>query len=154
MSSFTKKAIAKLWILRVLDLAFLLTPLAVYIGIALGNEGATYQKISVVGTVSVALILTIFNLITKKALRSPIWIILIGLYFALKEALLPLIILLAASTILDEFVFVPLINRTKVEVTSNKEMDKREKMKDRNGAHKSDSSSGENGTLRAKLKEE
>lgn len=126
MSSYTKKAVAKLWALRILNLALLITPLIVYICIALGTEGVlASQKVSLIGTVTIALILVTFNIITKKALRSPIWIILIGLYFVLKEVLLPLIVLLAVATILDEFLFTPWIDKVKMEVVSNKTIDKR-----------------------------
>lgn len=126
MSSYTKKAVAKLWVLRILNLALLIAPLMAYICVALGSEGVVAtQKVSLIGTVAVALILVTFNLIAKKALRSPIWIVLIGLYFALKELLLPLVIMLAVATILDEFLFTPWIQKAKMEVVSNKTMDKR-----------------------------
>lgn len=125
-SKHTKRARAKLWILRLLDWALLFTPLLVYICIALGNGGVTTPaKVGVVGTVAIAAIITIFNILAKKSLRSPIWIILIGLFVAMKEWLMPLIIITAIATILDEFLFEPLITKTQTELISNKTIDKR-----------------------------
>lgn len=125
-SKHTKRARAKLWILRLLDWALLFTPLLVYICIALGNGGVTTPaKVGVVGTVAVAAIITIFNILAKKSLRSPIWIILIGLFVAIKNWLMPLIIITAIATVLDEFVFEPLITKTQTELISNKAIDKR-----------------------------
>lgn len=125
-SNYTKRARAKLWILRLLDWALLFAPLLVYICIALGNGGVTTPaKVGVVGTVAVAAIITIFNILAKKSLRSPIWIILIGLFVAMKEWLMPLIVITAIATVLDEFVFEPLITKTQTELISNKAIDKR-----------------------------
>lgn len=85
-SKYTKGARKKLWLLRALDWALLFTPLLVYVGIALGHGGVTTPaKVGVVGTVAVAAIITVFNILAKKSLRSPIWIILIGLFVAMKE---------------------------------------------------------------------
>lgn len=97
-----------------------------YICIALGNGGVTTPaKVGVVGTVAIAAIITIFNVLAKKSLRSPIWIVLIGLFVAMKEWLMPLIIITAIATVLDEFVFEPLITRAQTELISNKAIDKR-----------------------------
>lgn len=99
----------------------------VYVCIALGNGGvATPAKVGVVGTVAVAAIITVFNVLAKKSLRSPIWIVLIGLFVAMKEWLMPLIIITAVATVLDEFVLEPLITNAKADLISNKAIDKRE----------------------------
>lgn len=125
-STYTKRARAKLWILRLIDWALLFVPLLVYIGIALGNGGVTTPaKVGVVGTVAIAAIITVFNILGKKSLRSPIWIILIGLHVAMKEMLMPLIVMTAVATILDEFLLEPWITNTKTALISNKAIDNR-----------------------------
>ena len=73
----------------------------------------------------IAIILTVFNIIAQKKLRCPIWIMLIGLFVAIKEYLLPLIIILAITSILDDLVFTPLIGYYKTKLISNKAMDER-----------------------------
>lgn len=125
-SNYTKICRLKLWLYRILDLLILFTPVAVYIVIALCNDGVTtIGKVSVVGMVAVALILSLFNIIAQKRLRCPIWIVLIGLYIAIKEYLLPLIIILAIVTILDDLILTPLITYYRDKLIANKAIDER-----------------------------
>lgn len=123
-SKTTKKTRSILWILRSIDLAILVLPLLVYVIIALIGGGAVKEKVAVVGTVLIALILVAFNIITKKHLRSPLWIVIIGLYIAVNN-LLPLIGMIAVSTIIDEFALSPLIEKYKVRLESHKAIDQR-----------------------------
>lgn len=124
-SKFTKECRFKLWLFRILDAICLVTPLLVYIIIALCGGAVVAAKVAVVSTVMIAIILTIFNIIAQKRLRCPIWIMLIGLFVAIKEYLLPLIIILAITSILDDLVFTPLISYYKTKLISNKAMDER-----------------------------
>lgn len=123
-SKTTKKTRSILWILRSIDIAILVLPLLVYVIIALIGGGAVKEKVAVVGTVLVALILVAFNIITKKHLRSPLWIVILGLYVAINN-LLPLIGMIAVSTIIDEFALSPLIEKYKVRLESHKAIDQR-----------------------------
>ena len=126
-SDYTKQTRAKLWIYRAIDWGMLFLPVFIYIVKALCDKGVTVTgKVSVVSTVLIALILTIFNIFRQKDLRCPIWIALIGLYIAFKEWLLPLIIILACVSTLDDLLFKPLIGYTKTELISSKTYDKRE----------------------------
>lgn len=116
----------RLWLYRILDWAILFLPVFIYIAMALADGGVTKAgKVSVVATVMVALILTIFNIFRQKELRCPIWISIIGLYVAFKEQLLPLIIILAISTTLDELLFKSLIGYYKGKYISSKTYDER-----------------------------
>ena len=125
-SNYTKKAIRILWLLRACNLAFLFVPVMVYVIIALASGGVTVTgRVSVVGSVMVSIILTTFNVITKRNLRSPRWIILIGLFVAIREALLPLVIMLAVTSVLDDLVFTPLIDHYKHVVETSLVIDKR-----------------------------
>ena len=125
-SKFTKECRFKLWLFRILDWVCLFMPLIIYIGIALSSgEAIVAQKVAVVSTTMVALILSIFNVISQKRLRCPIWIILIGLFVAVRDYLMPLIIILAITSVLDDLVFTPLIAYYKTKLIANKAMDER-----------------------------
>ena len=124
-SKYTKKARFWLWFYRILDAVCLVTPLLIYVIIALCGGAVVAAKVAVVSTVMIAIILTVFNIIAQKKLRCPIWIMLIGLFIAIKEYLLPLIVILAITSILDDLVFTPLIGYYKTKLISNKAMDER-----------------------------
>ena len=125
-SNYTKVCRAKLWLYRSLDLIILFAPVIVYTIIALTKDGVTVPgRVAVVGSVCIALILSLFNIIAQKRLRCPIWIILIGLYVAIKEILLPLIIILAIVTVIDDLLLTPLITYYRTKLISNKTIDER-----------------------------
>lgn len=126
-SEFTKTVKTKLWLYRAIDWALLFLPVFIYIIMALQDGGVTTTgKVSVVSTVMIALILTVFNIFRQKELRCPIWIVLIGLYVAFKEWLLPLIVILAVTSTLDDLLFTPLIGYYKTKFISSKTIDERE----------------------------
>lgn len=126
-SAYTKKCRTMLWILRILDWICLFLPLIIYVVIALSSGGVlAIGKIAVVGTVMIASILTAFNVIAQKRLRCPIWIIIIGLYIAIQKWLLPLIIILAITSILDDLVFTPLIHKYYTKTLASETIDERE----------------------------
>lgn len=127
-SKHTKRLRAKYWIIKVLDFLVLCVPLMVYVGYTLfsGNPIITAtSKICVTGGGLIALVLTAWNFLCQKHLRSPIWIVLLALYFAIGQYLLPLIICLAIGTILDELVFRPLITNIREKLNASKVIDSR-----------------------------
>ena len=125
MSKYTKECRFKLWLFRILDWVCLALPVIVYIIIALSGGALVAQKVAVVATTMVAIILTVFNIIAQKRLRCPIWIVLIGLYMAIQKYLMPLIIILAVTSVLDDLVFTPLISYYRTKLIANKAMDER-----------------------------
>lgn len=125
-SKFTKACRRKLWFFRILDWICLGLPLIIYVIIALANgEAVVAQKVAVVSTTMIALMLTVFNAISQKKLRCPIWIVLIGLFVAIRDYLMPLIIILAITSVLDDLVFTPLIGYYRTKLIANKAMDER-----------------------------
>ena len=125
-SDFTKVCRLKLWLYRIIDWILLFMPVIVYVIIALCDEGVTtVGKVSVVGTVAVAAILALFNIIAQKRLRCPIWIVLIGLYIAIRDYLLPLVIILAVVSICDDLILTPLISYYRSKLIANKAIDER-----------------------------
>lgn len=132
MSKRTKLLIARKWGLLILSWFLLLAPIIGYITYAFVLQGiSTFGYIVMIGCIAIALIVWMVNIILKMKLKCPIWIILVGLYFALEpvvKTVVPLFLLLAMATILDELVFAPIINHTRTQIISSKEIDKREKM--------------------------
>lgn len=125
-SKFTRDCRRKLWFFRILDWLCLAAPLIIYIIIALANgEAVVAQKVAVVSTAMIAIMLTIFNTVAQKKLRCPIWIVLIGLFVAIRDYLMPLIIILAITSVLDDLVFTPVISYYKTKLISNKAIDER-----------------------------
>ena len=125
-SKYTRECRFKLWFFRILDWICLFMPLIIYICVALSSgEAIVTQKVAVVSTTMVAIILSVFNVISQKKLRCPIWIILIGLFVAIRDYLMPLIIILAITSVLDDLVFTPVISYYRTKLIANKAMDER-----------------------------
>ena len=126
-SAFTKKSRTLLWTWRIIDWACLFAPLLIYLiyGLA-SNNVTTGAKVTLVGMLFLALILTAINVIAQKNLRCPIWCLLLGLYVAMDKYLLPLIIILAITSILDDILFTPLIHYYYTQTVASKTIDKRE----------------------------
>ena len=123
MNSPTKKYKRLARLFSLLSILVLLAPLAYYLVEAF-IAGVVIEKLALGGLATMAIILTLFNTIMKANLRSPIWLILLGIFFVL-ENILPLIIFIAAGTILDEFILTPLARRYRNLYTINNEIDKR-----------------------------
>lgn len=125
-SEYTKLCRRKLWLYRIIDALLLLVPLIAYFGFALASgEVTTTGKVTLVGTVAIALVLVVFNVIAQKRLRCPIWIVLIGFFVAIKNWLLPLIIILAIVSVLDDLVLTPIISYYRSKLIANKAIDDR-----------------------------
>lgn len=130
-SKFTKKSRALLWTWRVIDWLCLFAPLIIYLIIGLSNNNVTTgAKVTLVAMLFLALILTAINVIAQKHLRCPIWVLLIGLYVAMDKYLMPLIIILAITSILDDLIFTPLIHYYYTQTVASKTIDKREAAED------------------------
>ena len=126
-SEFTKRCRRKLWLFRILDWICLIMPILIYVVIALSNDGIKMgYKVTLMSMLIIAIILCIINVIAQKRLRCPIWIILIGLYVAIRDYLLPLVIILAVVSVLDDLVFTPLIHYYYTKTVASKTIDQRE----------------------------
>lgn len=122
----TKQCRLNLWLCRIIDIIILVLPLIIYFFVAVCDDTVIVaQKVGLVGMFSIAVMLTVINIAFQKHLRCPIWIYIIGLYIALKNFLLPLIIILAAATVIDEFVLTPMIKYYKTKLIANRAMDER-----------------------------
>lgn len=119
----TKKYKTKLNICRLLS--FTLTVLPVIIYAIMGfMQGSTGEKASLGICVVLALIFVLINVMFKYHIRSTLWVLLIGIYVCI-DNIIPLLLIMATTTIIDEFALVPLINKYKNKYLINKEIDLR-----------------------------
>lgn len=99
-------------------------PIAVYSITALINADLMHEKVALSLTVFIVLILSAVCLVNKVALRSRLWILLIGLYFCLDFILTPLIVI-AVCQVLDELIVSPVAKHYRNRYKINKEIDQR-----------------------------
>lgn len=107
-------------------LSWLLTfaPILIWLFIAMAKSN-DLTKTALALSVTVAGLLSMVNLLLKYSIRSTVWILLIGIYIALKD-ITPLLIIIAVTTMLDEFIVHPLYKHYKERYIINKEIDKRQ----------------------------
>lgn len=128
MSDYTKITRIKYYIAVSINWILLFLPVAIYvIMIVVDKDTGGGSKVAVVACLMIAAVITLMNALTKVRLRCPIWIILIGLYIAVREFLLPLIIIMAVATILDDFLFAPLVTHYRTKLISAKTFDEMHK---------------------------
>ena len=122
----TRKYRRRAIICKTLSILLTVAPLITYVIMGLiDNTIHRGDKLFLGGMVICALILVTINTLFKYHLRSPLFLMLLGVYFALGN-ILPLIIILSIGVVLDEFILSPLATKYKTLTTINKEIDKRE----------------------------
>ena len=87
-------------------------------------QGEVQEKVTLGCTLIVCLILVALNTIKKRNLRSPVYLMILGIYVCL-DNLLSLFLIMAITTMADEFVFSPLHASFKNKAVINKEIDRR-----------------------------
>jgi cyanate permease len=119
----TKKYKIKLNICKLLSFTLTVLPVIIYAIMGFMN-GSIGEKVSLGICVVLALIFVLINVMFKYHIRSTLWVLLIGIYVCI-DNIIPLLIIMATTTIIDEFVLVPLINKYKNKYVINKEIDLR-----------------------------
>ena len=119
----TKKYKIKLNICRLLSFTITVLPVIIYT-IKGFIDGSIGEKVSLGICVILALMFMLINVMLKYHIRSTLWVLLIGIYVCI-DNIIPLLIIMATTTIIDEFVLVPLINKYKNKYIINKEIDLR-----------------------------
>lgn len=122
-SKRTKNIRAIYWTLYILSILLTVGPCLVYVCIGFA-QAETVRKLQLGMCTVCAIILGAFNIVFKRHMRSVVWILMIGIYFAL-EHIAGLIIALAVCTIADEFLITPLKKSYGGKLVTNKEIDKR-----------------------------
>lgn len=126
MSEYTKNVKRKLILFRILDALCLTAPMLIYFVIALMDDGVgVVSKFSCTGLFIVALILSLFNILTAKRLTCVKWIMVLGLTIAIHKYLLPLFVIMAIVTVLDDFLFQSIIQHYKMQLESSRVIDDR-----------------------------
>ena len=123
MTSPTKKYKRLARLFSLLSILVVLAPLLYYTAEAF-IAGAVVEKLALGGLATFSIVLVLFNVLLKASLRSPLWIMLLGIYLVL-NSILPLILFIAVGTILDEFILSPLARKYKNLYVINNEIDKR-----------------------------
>lgn len=113
----------KLFLTRLFSFICTVLPLVIYIIIGL-TAGDIYvgQKVFLGFTVIIAIILTLVNVLMKYKLRSPLFILLLGVHYTL-DRVLTLLIILSVGIIIDEFILSPTKNSLKQKVAVRKELE-------------------------------
>ena len=106
---------------RILSSIMVLLPISIYTIIGLIN-GSVRSKLVLGVCLTLAIIFVAINVIAKHRIRSTIWILLIGIYMSCVN-IVPLLIIIAIVTIIDEFILEPLYKKYKAKYTINKEID-------------------------------
>lgn len=119
----TKKAKNRYILFKTLSVCLTFLPLIIYVIMAF-VYGQPLEKFTMGCMVTIALVFVILNVIMKYNIRSTVWVLIIGIYLCL-DNITPLLIIMAVSTVLDEFVISKLSNKYKNEFVINKEIDKR-----------------------------
>ena len=115
----------KLYILfAILSLLCFIGPALFFTAQAFIAGTAVASKIALSSTVLIVVILSIVAAANKIAMRSRLWILLIGLFICL-DSVIVIVLTIGICQILDELIFTPLKNYYKTKYTINKEIDKR-----------------------------
>ena len=122
-SDITKKYQRLAILFHALSILVLVAPLAYYTIYGFIN-GEVTEKLTLGITFVIACILLVINVLFKYHIRSTIWILVLGIYFCI-DSIMPLLLMVAIGTILDEFILTPLYKSYHNKCTINKEIDKR-----------------------------
>ena len=122
-SDITKKYRRLSILFQFLSILVLVGPLAYYTILGFVN-GEVTEKFTLGVTFVIVAILFVINILFKYHIRSTIWILVLGIYFCISN-ILPLLLMVAIGTIVDEFILTPLHKSYKNKYTINREIDKR-----------------------------
>lgn len=123
MSDITKKYTKLSHLFATLSIVLTIFPIFVYVILAFA-KGQVQQKMTLGITVTISLLLVAINMVFKYHLRSTLWILTLGIYFCI-DNIMPLLLMVAIGTIVDEFILTPLHKSYKSKANINKEIDKR-----------------------------
>ena len=125
-TEYTVSIQKKAMILHIISLVLTVLPIVIFVFKALfSGEVSASRKLCMGLLVVFSFFLTVVNVLFKYSIRSTIWLLLLGIYICL-DNIIHLLIIIAITTIIDEFIITPLYKRFKEEYKINKEIDKRE----------------------------
>lgn len=125
MNKRTKHFLICAIIFTVLSVLCTVGPAIYFTVVGLITAELTIQKTVLVGSIFVAIIGSLFCLISKTfTFRSKVWVFLLALFFCL-ESFTTVIIVFAATQIVDELILSPIAKHYRNKFSINKEIDKR-----------------------------
>ena len=122
-SKLTKKSTRLGVIFTIISLLLLFGPLGYYTVVGLCGGALAIQKVALVGSVITALLLTAICAANRLVFKSKIWLITIGL-FCVIDNLLPMIVVFAATQVIDEVIVAPLARHFRAKASHCKDTDK------------------------------
>ena len=123
-SKTTKKYARLSLVFGILSVLLLLGPVGFYIIAGLTTATLTIQKVALVSTVAVSLLLTMLCAINKVVFRSKIWLVVLALFFVIDNFLV-MIMIFGITQCLDELIVSPLARHYRTKASINAEIDKR-----------------------------
>lgn len=123
-SKTTKKYARLAIIFSVLSVLLLLGPTAFYVISGVMVAPLVIQKVALVSTVAISLLLTMLCAINKWVFRSKIWLIVLALFFVIDNFLV-MILIFGITQIADELIVSPLARFFRSKASINREIDKR-----------------------------
>lgn len=123
-SKTTKKYARLAIIFSILSVLLLLGPTAYYVITGLIVAPLVIQKVALVSTVAISLLLTMLCAINKWVFRSKIWLIVLALFFVIDQFLV-MILIFGITQIIDELIVSPLARLFRSKASINREIDKR-----------------------------
>lgn len=125
MSTMTKKYKRLSILTFLLSTICSLCPILIYVIKAFVDKDVQEVNKYTLGIMcSVALVITLINIVAKLHLRCIPWILLLGIYVCLRD-ITTLLVIMAITTIIDELILMPLHKSFKNKYAINKEIDKR-----------------------------
>ena len=119
----TKKLKRAAIIFTILSFLCMFGPMLGYCIVAFVSKTIVVYKAALTSTIAVVLAMTAIAVFKKWAVRSRLWVIILGLYFCL-DHFLEIVIIFAITQILDELVFTPIKHYLWEKYRDSKEKDK------------------------------
>lgn len=123
MSDITKSYRTKYLICKLMSIVMLLGPLTYYLIVGMSVAEPTKRVILAFSTIA-AILLTFVSVVFKFRIRSTIFILMLGIHCCI-DNITTLILIMAATTLIDEILLTPLSKYFREKYSINKEIDKR-----------------------------
>lgn len=122
-SEITKQYKTKYTICKLMSIVITLSPLIYYLIVGMSIGEPTKRVILAFSAVA-AMVLTFVSLAFKFRIRSTIFILMLGIHCCI-DNITTLIMVMAATTLIDELLLTPLCKHFREKYSINKEIDKR-----------------------------
>lgn len=130
-SSNTKAIKVKLFFAKLFAFILSILPVVICAIIALTSPAVkNWGKIVVICLLGVSLLASILNWFLnrmdvnrRRHLHCTVWLILLGLYIAVQGWLLPVLIILAVGSVIQDFILIPIVGNLQAQLERSKQTD-------------------------------